>query len=206
MNKKHILERLFSVIPEEHIRSVYLYGNTIGFDVDIFVLLKGDYLYNSMYIKPLDVTYVGMAWLPLMIRNCDPAVIEPLFNGKRLFGENVDPSRYLDLNFEDAPVYLLQCAEIFFSWSIGFAMRNQLGVAMQNIVHAYSYLVFAMHYWKNNRVLTYKEAVNDPTNMTLKEIHDLNKSPTPITIIQVAGAIHRTRELLTDSRIVIGCI
>ena len=205
MSVKEILSHLFSVIPKEQIVFIIWYGNKKGEDVDLFVVLKGNVHFGSLSNIPLDVGYIGIAWIPMMIKYLDPIITEPLLTGDVIYGQVGQKEYYLLRQKIDADssIYLLQCAEIFYEWAVKLAFENKLRESLFTLTFVHSYILYAFKYWSDNKIVTFKDLLHSDDGLLIMKNRKKAKQKL-IFRSDVFLAFNQARKMLTDLRNVVG--
>jgi len=201
-DKKALCQVIFSIIPREKVAELVLYGsNKFGSDIDIFVILHGYDLYSSFSVGEIDFTIVGAAWLPTLIQNLDPIVIEPILTGERIYGREILPAkdeikrRRGTINAAD---YLLQCSDICLAWATDHLDKKNFRASACCLVFAISYLLYAKRYALGRRVMIFK---NLRVRMECQDLDRANsifkgkKSPPEEDLVDLIENIHKS---LTD--------
>lgn len=200
MKKEEILTLLFSVIPKEQIVFVIWYGNKKGRDVDLFVVLNDDINFGSISAGVLDIGYIGSVWIPMMIKNYDPIITEPLLTGEVIYGE-AGVEKYdllMQESDSDIQIYLLQCAEIFYEWAVNHAFGNRLREALFTLTFVHSYVLYAFKYCGNNKVVTLKDLLSNNDGLWIMKSREKAKRKSLILESDVYQAFTQTRKVLTD--------
>lgn len=159
MNVAFILDSLFSAIKKAEIVCVVHYGNTTGGDIDLFVVIKNEAPYNTFRLGLLDITAICQQALPVMLRHCDPLVTEPILTGTVIYGSHPLINRECINKVCDdfTPNYLMQYARLFYGWACLLVMENRMYEGVQTLGFAYSYVLYAVHYYKGGSLVTFSE-------------------------------------------------
>jgi hypothetical protein len=200
MKKEEILKLLFSFIPQEQIVFVIWYGNKKGRDVDLFVVLKNNVNCGSIFVGVLDIGYIGSVWIPMMIKNHDPIITDPLLTGEVIYGE-VSLIKYDLLTQEsddDIVIYLLQCAEIFYEWAVNHAFENRLREALFTLTFVHSYILYAFKYFGDSNIVAFKDLLSNNDGLLITKNTEKAKKKKHILESDVYQSFTQTRKVLTD--------
>jgi hypothetical protein len=208
VNQKKVLQSLLKVVPEEQIKFAVWFGNRGGKDHDVFVVIKGNYQYGSFVEGPLDISYVGEVWVPMMVKHLDPMVTEPLMTGVIIYGQ---AWKYLfelsDVKVdEDVPIYLLQCAEIFYELAVQLSFEGRLREAVLTLGFVYSYALYAFSYCTCNNLVMFKDLLSCDGGRWISQNREMIKNRRLILDLDAYRVFSEVRMVLTDLRRVVGCI
>lgn len=199
MEHSEIKNQIFSAFPQTEIASIIRYGNFYGKDVDVFLIIKTNCLYNCWQRELLDVTCVGGSNFFEMMRNLDPIVIDPILSGLEVFGNNLNSLKNIILKTKatkDTSMYLSKVSSLFFEWAIQHLNQRNLVQASDALRFSISYLIFAKHYYFNEKPIKYLELVEYYPNRLLKEATALSKADGDIDINKLEGLFLEVSKLI----------
>ncbi len=213
MTSSQILSDLFGSlqVDNDQVELVVWYGNRQGRDIDLLVILKGglsNTIIGSCGYGLLDIGFVGKSWVPMMIKHLDPIIVEPILTGEIIWGENNQWCQDIlkqEVD-EDIPIYLLQSAEIFYEWSVLHTFENRFREAILTLSFACSYILYAEKYWSGKNLVLFKDLLSSNDGLWIRQNLIKAKSKGHISRYDVCQALTKTRSMLTDLRVIVGCM
>jgi len=173
MNKKWILERLFSVFPEKMVKFIIWYGNRDGRDIDLFIVSTKLLINYGVTRKfPLDVVYMSESFFKESIKNLDPMAIDPILTGKLIYGKNIGNLKTEIRKIqptEKTRKYLLERAKTFFEWTKHYYRNNNLKETLTGIQFTLTYVYFVKYYQNNSKIISFTDLLKIYKNTTLEE-------------------------------------
>lgn len=198
MNRQEILDTVYRLYPHSQIKSLVLYGNLQGRDIDLLLVLDKDQPLGSHQLYPLDIMTIGHDNLDKMIAGLDPCVVEPFLLGQSLIGHQQAQRQEQILSVEISEkvvAYLMEVAEDCVSYSINASNQRD---CFHNLFFALSYIYYAGYYRQHSQLILFKQLINLPTVSWLRELQTIQKSDIALTADIIMVTFERIREYLTD--------
>lgn len=209
-----LVEKIREFFEDSSVRHVSLYGSkdhTV--DIDILIVSDNPIPPGKVLIGKLDLINVSHESFLSLCKNFDLILIEPLFKGEHIFGDNDEwdalKSEILSTNWNREIVsYLLSKATEFYTDAIKFyecidgtSQQHKLFASLTNISFSLSYFLAARLYSGNQgsgpHFIEYLQSVRD--GELLEEIrqllHNFKISKTILTAKNVREYIYALEEI-----------
>jgi hypothetical protein len=213
MTSNQVLCRLSCLLPikGDQAELVIWYGNRQGRDIDLLVILSGELAHTMIgYCSDglLDVGFVGKDWIPTMIKHLDPIIVEPMLTGEIICGKDNQWKQNIlkQVIDEDIPIYLLQSAEIFYEWAVNLVFEDRFREAVSTLCFARSFILYAERYWSGKSLVLFKDLLSGDDGLCIRQDREKAKKKKLISELDVCQALTKTRLMLTDLRVIVGCI
>jgi hypothetical protein len=106
---------------------------------------------------------------------------------------------------EDIPIYLLQSAEIFYEWAVKHVFENRFREAILTLCFACSYILYAEMYWGGKNLVLFRDLLSSDDWLWIRQIRKNAKNKRHISESDVCQVLTKTRLMLTDLRVIVGC-
>lgn len=196
----NIQEKIFSCFKREDVLLVIWYGNRKGKDIDLLVLLQGDFDYSNFQSGYFDVSCVGwpLAWK--MILKLDPLITDPILEGEEVVGDSRDLVYAIENirpGFETCE-YLNDKSLIFLNWSEVYFGLGNFKESLNCLRFSLGFSYFSNFYQKNSRVTTLKELKCELDCSFMEEVETCMKEKLMINFVDILNFNKKARRLLTD--------
>lgn len=179
INSQHLTELIISTVAEKDIRTVMQYGNINGKDIDIFIILSRDILYEKITKNYVDITVVGYRFYGYLLSVFDPIATEPTLNGTVLWGENISKEKTTLLNSKsnlNTINHLINFSLQIISQAKQDFQQKNVPQAFINIIFALSYAYYASYYVNCESVVEFKALLKNNRGSLLEKLYQYQKT------------------------------